>query len=170
MADDASYTAFLNKANQDPKSGARQDESQASTSQARSKFDPTVSSGSSDPSSAVPKALQEISATFVSDTDSDFEPVFFSYASTDLPSSSDFQKCLGAKGEKLHVTELSPQEFDPKGHYKDVIDKVKSAGHGEGSNGVKIFRVELDKTRAEYYIVTIGDRKLVGVVAKAVES
>jgi len=41
-----------------------------------------------------------------------------------------------------------------------------------GESGVKVFRVEVDErgTRVEYYLVAVGERSLVGVVAKAVES
>jgi len=61
---------------------------------------------------------------------------------------------------------LSPEEFDPQNQYKDIIDRVKQAGKG----GVTVFRVQTSKTRVEYYILTVGERMLVGVVAKAVES
>lgn len=157
MADDASYTNFLNKANQDVSSGGSNQPQ--STSQARSKFDPTLSGASN---GSVPKPIADIKATYTSDTDSDFEPVFFSYSGSGLPSSKDFEKCMDGRGK---AEELSEKGFDPRGHYKQVIDAVKSVG-----KGVKIFRVELGGTRVEYYILTVSDGKLLGVVAKAVES
>ena len=167
MADDASYSSFLNQASQ-PVSAQNET---VSTSEARSQYDPTESNSSA-PSSIT--SLLSSNPTYTSETDSPFTPVFFSYAGADLPSAEQFSQCLSkskshsASGE---VEELSVKDFDPKGQYKAVIDAVSQAG--EGSKGdVKVYRVEASKTRAEYYILTIGDdgRKLVGVVTKAVES
>ncbi|KAK5072931.1 hypothetical protein LTR64_000659 [Lithohypha guttulata] len=176
MADDVSYNTFLARANQDPRSG--HDAEGESTSQARSKFDPSSSTSTNE---AIPASLRDINATFTSDTDSDFEPVFFSYASDSLPSVEEFKKVLGAKGENAdNIEELSFEDFDPRGQYRDVIEKVKQAGEdGRGKRGVdldtsgpgaKVFRVENQRARVEYYIVAVGERSLVGVVAKAVES
>jgi hypothetical protein len=52
--------------------------------------------------------------------------------------------------------------------YKKVIDAVKQAGNGT----VKIFRVELEGTRAEYYAITVDEKggRIVGLKALAVES
>lgn len=160
MADDTSYSAFLARANQDPKSGHTQ--AGSSTSQSRSNYDPTTASNE-----AIPASLKSISATYVSDTDSGFKPVLLSYAADGLPSVEDFKKALGAKGNE-NVEELSLKQFDPRREYGDVISKVEEAG-GKGK-GVKVFRVEIDRTRAEYYVLTVGERKLVGVVTQAVES
>lgn len=162
MSDDASYTAFLNKANEDPKAGATSSES---TSQTKSKFDPT-----STDNDALPASLKSIpdEITYTSDTDSPFEPIVLNYSSDELPSKSDFKKALGAKAEQGDIEELSLQEFDPRNQYAEIIERVKKAGSGKKE--VKIFRVELGRTRVEYYIVTVGERKLVGVVTKAVES
>lgn len=98
------------------------------------------------------------------------------------------------------VEELSLKDFDPRGEYTEVVERVKRAGSdavdekrggvmegrgdaaekggkrgnleaGEGqSGGVKVFRAVVGRTRVEYYVVTVGERKLLGVVAKAVES
>lgn len=172
MADDASYATFLTRANQDPKSGHSEEVS--STSQARSKFDPSSTSSSS---TAVPEPLRDISATFTSETDSDFEPIFFSYASHKLPDKDEFVKVLGIKGENAGRVEiLSVEDWDPKGNYADVVDKVRRAGSETGGKDkkgqVNVYRLEVDETgtRIEYYVLSVGDRSLVGVVAKAVES
>ena len=63
---------------------------------------------------------------------------------------------------------LSTKEFDPKGQYKDVISKVEKEVDGH----VKVFRIETDHARVEYYVVGVKDSqgKVVGVKAKAVES
>lgn len=176
MADDASYNTFLTRANQDPSSGHSAEGH--STSQARSQFDPSSKSSSQ---GAVPASLRDLNVTYTSDTDSEFEPVFLSYASDDLPDVEQFTKVLGVKGENAaNIAELSISDFDPRGQYKDVIEKVKSAGveergkrgAGAGEPAAKVFKVQLDGsgTRIEYYIVSVGERSLVGVVAKAVES
>ena len=49
-----------------------------------------------------------------------------------------------------------------------MIDAVKKAGDGE----VKVFRVELEGTRAEYYVVSVDreGKKVVGLKALSVES
>lgn len=63
------------------------------------------------------------------------------------------------------------EEVKEKGwqtQYKSVVDAVKKVGKGE----VKVFRVELEGTRAEYYVVAVDKEggKLVGLKALSVES
>lgn len=63
------------------------------------------------------------------------------------------------------------EEVKEKGfatQYKKVIDAVKKAGNGE----VKVFRVQLEGTRAEYYVVSVDaeGKKVVGLKALSVES
>ncbi|KIW22261.1 uncharacterized protein PV07_12165 [Cladophialophora immunda] len=162
MSDDSSYLSFLEKANANPKAGQTLAESE-STSQRRSQLDPTSSSSDALPASL--KALPDV--TYTSDTDSPFEPVLFNYSGSELPSAEGFANCLAPKSGGA-VEELSIRDFDPRGQYGEVIQRVEQAGKGEA--GVKVYRVEMSKTRAEYYILTIGERMLVGVVTKAVES
>jgi hypothetical protein len=52
--------------------------------------------------------------------------------------------------------------------YKKVIDAVKAAGNGD----VKVFKVQIDGTRAEYYVVAVDEKdgRLVGLKALSVES
>ncbi len=66
------------------------------------------------------------------------------------------------------VTKMSVKEFDPKGQYKDVLEAVGKTGGGP----TMIFRVDLEGTRVEYYVVAV-DRKggnVMGLRAMAVES
>lgn len=116
--------------------------------------------------------LQNISTTYTSDTDSAFEPAFFSYASHELPDVATFRKVLGVKGgEESEVERLSVEEWDRRGEYKEVSGKVGEVGKGEGGDGkVVVFRVGNGGTRVEYYVLAVGERKLIGVVTKAVES
>ena len=64
------------------------------------------------------------------------------------------------------VEEVTEKGFETQ--YKKVVDAVKKAGDGE----VKVFRVELEGTRAEYYVVSVGKErgKIVGLKALSVES
>ena len=52
--------------------------------------------------------------------------------------------------------------------YRKVIDAVKAAGNGD----VKVFKVQIDGTRAEYYVVAVDEKdgRLVGLKALSVES
>lgn len=75
------------------------------------------------------------------------------------------------KGQSKEIEELSVESWDPRGEYGDVVGKVGEAGKGEGGDGkVKVFRIGAGGTRVEYFVVAVGERKLLGVVAKAVES
>jgi hypothetical protein len=172
MADDASYTSFLSKANAPTGASSTPSQKQSdSTSQSRSAYDPTTTHAS------VPQPIRSLLSSnnphYTSDTDSPFEPVFFSYSNDSLPSASDFSSCLSKSKShsSAEVEELSAQDFDPRGEYKAVIDAVAQAGGG-GKGDVKVYRVEVTKTRVEYYVMTVveGGGKLVGVVTKAVES
>ncbi|EXJ83192.1 hypothetical protein A1O1_06811 [Capronia coronata CBS 617.96] len=171
MADDASYAAFLEKANADPKAGysnSTSHEESESTSQARTKYDPTSSKSQLEALPASLKSLPDV--TYTSDTDAPFEPIALNYAGSALPSVPEFEKCLGAKGKTVRgVEELTPDEFDPRGEYKEIIQRVAQAAKIKDV-GVKVFRVEITRTRVEYYVLTVGESMLVGVVVKAVES
>lgn len=75
----------------------------------------------------------------------------------------ELKKLLG--GDK-DVEEVKQKGFESQ--YKTVIDAVKAAGSGE----VKVFKVELDRTRSEYFVVAIDEKegRIVGLKALAVES
>lgn len=99
--------------------------------------------------------------------------MFLSYASHKLPDVQQFRDVLGAKGQggEMEIEVLSVGEWDRQGSYGDVIGKVEQVGRGEGGDGkVGVYRVGSGGTRVEYYVLTVGERKLVGVVTRAVES
>jgi tagatose-1,6-bisphosphate aldolase len=75
----------------------------------------------------------------------------------------DLKKLLG--GDK-DVEEVKGTGFESQ--YKKVIDAVKEAGNGE----VKVFKVEIDETRSEYYVVGVDEKegRVVGLKALSVES
>jgi hypothetical protein len=66
------------------------------------------------------------------------------------------------------VSVLPVKEFDGKGEYTDIVQAVKAAGDGS----VTVFRVEYGKSRVQYFVVSLGEKreKVVGVAVKAVES
>ena len=69
-------------------------------------------------------------------------------------------------GHTSSVEELSTKKFDPRGEYKSVISTVEKEVDGE----VKVFRIETDRARVEYYVVGVKGKKVLGVKASAVES
>ncbi|EOA90670.1 uncharacterized protein SETTUDRAFT_144667 [Exserohilum turcica Et28A] len=149
MSSDADYAAFLDKANQD-----------MGTAEAKEASEKT-SYGTKSVNTAVPSALKEVQEYYVSDSDEPFEPVALEYGGNSV-SSEDLQKAIGSD----KVEEVTGTGFQDQ--YKKVIDVVKQAGNGS----VKVFRVELSGTRAEYYVVTVDDKagKLVGLKALGIES
>ena len=58
-------------------------------------------------------------------------------------------------------------EWDSQGQYKDVVDAVREAGKG---SDVRVYRIEMEGARVEYWLVGLEGGKLVGVKALAVES
>ena len=66
------------------------------------------------------------------------------------------------------VSTLATKEFDPQGEYKKVMEAVEQSGDGK----TRIYRLEHDRTRLEYYIVGFDKEggRVVGLKAKAVES
>jgi hypothetical protein len=86
-----------------------------------------------------------------------------------LTSIESFKKFL-ADGDKHESVEVqSPEEWDPRGQYKDVIEAVASAS-SSGQN-VKVYRVQHDRARVQYFVLVLGKGgKLIGVSATAVES
>ena len=71
-------------------------------------------------------------------------------------------------GHGSNVSTLSPQEFDPNGDYKEVLQAVEKAGDGKA----RIFRLDQGRSRAEYFVVGHDQKskRIVGLKAKAVES
>jgi predicted aspartyl protease len=64
------------------------------------------------------------------------------------------------------VEEVKGTGFESQ--YKKVVDAVKGAGNGE----VKVFKVQIDGTRAEFYVVAVDEKegRVVGLKALSVES
>ncbi|KAI9665771.1 MAG: hypothetical protein M1821_003705 [Bathelium mastoideum] len=152
MSDDVSYASFLDKANQDSSSAGTQSKSSKYT---------TTSVNTS-----VPSSLQNVDATYVSDTDSQFEPVALSWTQGHLPEAKELAELIGH--DSGEVEDVGAKGFDPRGQYKEVLEKVEGAGNGE----IRACRVGHGKTRAEYYIISLDKKgeRVVGLKAQAVES
>lgn len=157
MADDGSYSDFLNQANQD--TGAPK------TQQATSKH-PALHSSSVDSEHTVPASLKSIDAVYITDSDSDFEPV--SLAINDKKIAKDTVKKLFGLAEDAEVEEMKTSEWDPRGQYKQVVDKVEEVTEG----GVKVFRVGVERTRFLYLVLGVkeGGGRVLGVKTVGVES
>src|SRR4051794_274935 len=131
MSDDASYSSFLDKANQE--TGVSPLNSGPKSAQA-----PNPKSYSS---SNVPSALQNVNVTYTSDTDSPFEAVSFEYDGAELPSAQEFEKLVAKESTDngpARAEELTVKDFDPKGEYDDLVKKVEGLVEHKK---VKVYRV-----------------------------
>ncbi|KAG7008340.1 AP-3 complex subunit sigma [Physcia stellaris] len=151
MSSDEAYSSFLDQANQDTGVGKTSTQSSSATAKAID--------------TDVPASLQKIEQYYQSEADEPFEPVSLSWDGNNMPSENEFKELLAHKSE---VSTLTTQDFDPKGHYKEVLEAVEKAGDGRA----RVFRVHHGSTRAEYYVVGLDKKgkKVVGLKARAVES
>ncbi|KAL3422414.1 hypothetical protein PVAG01_06570 [Phlyctema vagabunda] len=160
MASDADYAAFLDKANQDPNEGvAAPRESKAGQGKLKTQ----------DEGVRVPEVLSRLEAYYVSDADEEFVPVGLKIAGSAkrLPDEASFRKMINHPDEEAQIEILDIVEWDPQGQYKSVVDAVREAGKGAD---VRVYKVVRDKTRVEYWVLTILGDEVVGVKALAVES
>ncbi|KAI9718198.1 MAG: hypothetical protein M1812_004188 [Candelaria pacifica] len=150
MDSDADYASFLDKANQD-----------TGTNTAPKGESVTTKASNTD----IPQVLQEVEQYYVSEADEPFEPVSLNWDGKSLPSEDDFAGLTGHSGE---VSIVSMKEFDPQDRYNDVTAAVNEAG----GHDVKVYRLHISKTRAEYYVIALNSKasKIVGMKAKAVET
>jgi hypothetical protein len=170
MADDASYYAFLNKANEPTgtKSSTSSTQQSPSTSEIRNAYDPTVDK------TAVPgpitEALKE-KPKYISEADYPFDPVLFAYASTELPTTSEFSQLL----KSVHIVHGEVESFGAAEfgkQYQFITDAVSQAAT-KGKGEVRVYRVGKEtRTRVEYFILTVAHngQMLVGVRVIAIES
>ncbi|KAH9864935.1 hypothetical protein IAQ61_008880 [Plenodomus lingam] len=149
MSSDADYAAFLDKANQASGSAEAQEAVKKSH-------------GTKSVNSMVPRGLDQIEEYYTSDADEPFEPVALKFDGSSV-SADELKKLIGGDQD---VQEVGQKEFGSQ--YKTVMDAVSKAGNGE----IRIFRVELGETRAEYYVVSVDTEqgRVVGLKALSVES
>jgi hypothetical protein len=164
MADDASYMAFLQKANDNTTAV-----SSTSSQRTASLDEPEASKHPFLP--LLNNKLANISSrTFITETDSDFHAVFISSSSlaswsddTDaFPSAVDLEGQVdgGRKGKKLSI-----MEWDPRGEYTAVVKAVKDITK---RNAVQVYSVQGKGGRFEVFVLAKMDDGLVGVKAKGV--
>ncbi|CAL5869755.1 uncharacterized protein PFLUO_LOCUS3985 [Penicillium psychrofluorescens] len=171
MSSDDAYTSFLDKANADLDAGRASQPSSATTSTQ------TVHT-----SLKVPAPLKSVDAYYVSETDEPFEPVALKWdgaAKGTWPSAGQLSSLISPDADlSKAISTLSPSSFDPKKKYASVLDAVRAAavekaeGEDQSKVDVKVYRVELDSTRVEYWVLALHapESRLVGLRAKAVES
>lgn len=58
-------------------------------------------------------------------------------------------------------------DWDSQGQYKPLIDELSLESKG---NDIRVYRVQIDSTRVEYWLVSQLDGNLLGYKAKAIES
>ena len=83
MSTDAEYEAFLEKTNQDAKTGGNSMDTAEAAPQSRSSSIITVNT-------AVPAALQDVEEYYMSDADEPFEPVSLKWTEKDIPSAGGY--------------------------------------------------------------------------------
>ncbi|KLJ11630.1 hypothetical protein EMPG_13192 [Blastomyces silverae] len=179
MSSDDAYAAFLAKANEDPSKNI------PATTQQQEGF---VHTKTIDAAAAVPTVLRDVEMYYVSDTDEVFEPVALNWsgaAQGRWPGVDEFKSLIlpstsSAETADMQITILTPSSFDPKNQYATVLHAVKTAAGGGGNAQdmegveVKVYRVQMGRTRVEYWVVGLdasgNGGRVVGLRAKAVES
>lgn len=72
------------------------------------------------------------------------------------------------------ISTLSLSSFDPKNQYASVLKAVREAAPGtDGSDAeVRVYRLEIGSTRAEYWVLALDGKggRILGLKARAVES
>ncbi|EEH35767.1 hypothetical protein PAAG_00090 [Paracoccidioides lutzii Pb01] len=176
MSSDDAYTAFLDKANEDPSKGITSSKKQEHIQTT------TVSS-----SQRIPTVLSDVDMYYISDTDEAFEGVALDWsgaAEGRWPTPDQFKSLIlpnlsTEAARDVQITILTPASFDPKNQYADVLHAVRTAVAGGNPRDaeaaeVKVYQVQMDETRAEYWVLALergnGKGRIVGLKAKAVES
>ena len=164
MADDASYAAFLQRANNPPFTSSSSTQTTAS-----SLDEPTTSKHPFLP--LLNNRLANLSAkTFVTETDSDFYATFISSSSLpswsestdEFPTAEDLEGQVsgGRNGEKMSV-----EEWDSRGEYTPIIKAVKDITK---QKEIQVYTVQGRGGRFEVFILAKMEDGLLGVKAKGV--
>ncbi|KAJ5805181.1 hypothetical protein N7474_011068 [Penicillium riverlandense] len=170
MSSDDAYMSFLDKANADLDAGRA---SQPSS---------TIRTQTVHTALKVPAPLRSVDAYYVSETDEPFEPVALKWdgaAHGTWPSAAQLSSLISPDADLSNaISTLSPNSFDPKNEYASALHAVRAAAVEKAEGGdqsnvdVKVYRVQLDKTRVEYWVLALHapESQLVGLRAKAVET
>ncbi|PKX98991.1 uncharacterized protein P174DRAFT_437436 [Aspergillus novofumigatus IBT 16806] len=176
MSSDDAYVSFLDKANADL-NNARAAQTQQSSG---------VRTETVDVGAQIPAPLRSVDAYYISETDEPFEPVTLRWEGANKgtwPGPAEFSRLISPDADLSSVIEtLTPSTFDPKNQYSAALRAVRAAvaqtfgggepGIDESDVEVKVYRVEVGKSRVEYYILGLDAEggTIVGLRAKAIES
>lgn len=69
--------------------------------------------------------------------------------------------------DNADVSIMDPMDWDAKGQYTKLIEAVRAASKG---NDVRVYKVTRDATRAEYWVITAIEGRILGVKTLAIES
>lgn len=159
MASDEDYASFLDKVNEDPNKGTAKTQSSGKIQLKAVDEGVTVPAG-------LKKATKD--AFYVSDADEPFEPVVLKHSGKSLPNEITFAKLVNHPSPKdAGVSIMDIGEWDSQGQYKDIVDAVRKETKG---SDIRVYRIERDGARVEYFVVGLESGKLVGVKALAIES
>ncbi|KAG5971768.1 hypothetical protein E4U55_001088 [Claviceps digitariae] len=162
MASDDDYMSFLDKANRDLSEG----QALAKTHDVESK----TAFKTTDAGMQAPRVIREAceDAVFVTDADEPFEEVSLKWDGDGLPDETEFAKLIDHwDADSADISIMDPLDWDSQGQYSKLIEAVREATQG---NDVRVYRVVRDKTRCEYWLVSRGESRIVGVKALGVES
>ncbi|EFQ99489.1 hypothetical protein MGYG_02501 [Nannizzia gypsea CBS 118893] len=164
MSSDAAYAAFLDKANEGLDNATTSNKQPEGQEGEDSGF---ISSKRLDvDEQQIPPSLHT-KATYASETDMPFEPVVLH--ADHFPSADEFkQLAYSNKHDALEVSILSPTQFDPRGKYKEVIERVMESSSSDGS--IQVYRVQHDHARVEYWLLAVDEGRLLGLKARAIET
>ncbi|OAL72566.1 hypothetical protein A7D00_3568 [Trichophyton violaceum] len=174
MSSDSAYAAFLDKANQGLETATATDK----PSKKDDHDSGFISSKTLDvDEQRVPPSLR-VDAFYSSETDEPFEPVVL--ALDHFPSEDEFPQLVhGSTAPNVQVSVLSPAQFDRRGQYTSVLEAVKAACSSTASASaaasaaeVRVYRVQHDHSRAEYWLLAldVDGGRLLGLKARAVET
>ncbi|PYI08257.1 hypothetical protein BO78DRAFT_395867 [Aspergillus sclerotiicarbonarius CBS 121057] len=167
MSSDDAYMSFLNKANADLTAG----QSQPATTSSSSARIETIHTDV-----RIPAPLTSVDAFYISETDEPFEPVALKWdgaARGIWPDASHLSNLISPdKDLTADIETLSPSTFDPQNQYAGVLRAVRASAGDEQAADVKVYRVEVGRSRVEYFVLALDGQGglLVGLRAKAIES
>jgi hypothetical protein len=176
MSSDDAYMSFLDKANADLNNARAQQTQQSSGVRTE-----TVGVGVQ-----IPAPLRSVDAYYISETDEPFEPVTLKWEGANKgtwPGPAEFSRLISPDADlSSSIETLTPSTFDPKNQYSAALRAVRAAvaqtfgggepGIDESDVEVKVYRVEVGKSRVEYYILGLDAEggTIVGLRAKAIET
>ncbi|OJJ76370.1 hypothetical protein ASPBRDRAFT_38813 [Aspergillus brasiliensis CBS 101740] len=168
MSSDNDYMAFLNKANADLSASQVQPQRDTTSSTPRTQTIHT--------DVRIPAPLTSVDAFYISETDEPFEPVALKWPDAGRgiwPDAAALSNLISPDADLSNSIEtLTFSTFDPKNQYAGVVRAVRAAvGDEEGAN-IKVYRVEVARSRVEYFVLALDGTEglVVGLRAKAIET